>query len=721
MEHHRNCTLCEAMCGVVVKTEGDRVLAVRGDEDDPFSRGHICPKATALADIHHDPDRLTRPLRRKGGDFEEIGWNEAYDEVAGRLGEIRARHGKNAVAVYQGNPTVHNWGQMLFGQVFAQALGSRSMFSATSVDQLPKMLASLEMFGHQLLLSIPDVDRTDLFVVFGANPVVSNGSIMSAPGMKSRLEAIKARGGRVIVFDPRRTETAELADEHHFIRPSTDAFVLMGMIATLFDEGLVRLGRFEDLVSGFSTLRHLAMDFLPERTERVSGVPSAVVRRIARMLSSERRAVVYGRVGLCTQEFGGLASWLAEALNVLTAHLDREGGAMFTTPAFDVVSLFDAMGMRGHHGRRRSRVRGAPEFGGELPAACLAEEIDTPGEGRIRALVTMAGNPVLSVPNGARLERALSSLDFMASVDIYLNETTRHANVILPPTFALEHDHYDLVFAALAVRNVAKYSPSVFERAEHQRHDHEILLALSTRLARTGTMGGAGGSLLARLVGPALTPRRIGDLAIRLGPYGLRRRGGEGLTMAKIAASPHGVDLGPLEPCLPERLRTPDRKVALAPAVFVADVSRLRERLRTHESNSGSLVLIGRRQLRSNNSWCHNAPRLMRGKDRCTLLVHPTDAAARGIGAGDEVEVRSRVGAVRVPVEISDEIMPGVVSLPHGFGHGRPGVRLSIAKGMPGASINDVTDEQRIDPLSGNADFGGVPVELRRVEPAAAG
>lgn len=715
MVHHRNCHLCEAMCGVVVETRGDRVVDVRGDELDPFSRGHVCPKATALGDIHHDPDRLKRPLRRRGRDFEEIGWEAALDEVAERLAAIRGRHGKRAVAVYQGNPTVHNWGQMLFGQLFAKALDSRSMFSATSVDQLPKMLASLEMYGHQLLLSVPDVDRTDLLVVFGANPVVSNGSIMSAPGMRKRLAAIRARGGRVVVFDPRRTETAELADEHHFVRPSTDAFVLLGMVHTLFAERLVRLGRFESQVAGLETLRRVADEFPPEATAGLTGVSPEVVRSVARALAGSRRAVLYGRVGVCTQEFGGVASWLVEAINVLTGHFDEEGGAMFTTPAVDLVELFDRIGQRGHHARWRSRVRGAPEFGGELPAACLAEEIETPGADQVRALVTMAGNPVLSLPNGARLERALPSLEFMASVDIYLNETTRHADVILPPTFALEHDHYDLAFAAFAVRNVAKYSPALFPRAEDQRHDHEILLGLSQRIASHRGLAAPVGPAMLRVLAPSLTPRRLVDPLIRVGPHGQLRRGSAGLTMDRIAAAPHGLDLGPLERTMPARLRTKERRIELAPACFVEDVDRLRGRLRDASRDANALLLIGRRQLRGNNSWCHNAPRLVKGKDRCTLLVHPDDAARHGLRSGDRARIRSRVGVVEAPVELDAAMMPGVVSLPHGFGHDRPGTRLSVAGREPGVSINDLTDDARLDALSGVADFGGVPVTLERL------
>lgn len=718
MTHHRACNLCEAMCGVVIETVGDRVVDVRGDERDPFSRGHICPKATALADIHHDPDRLKRPLRRKGKDFEEISWDDALDEVAGRLREVRDRHGKYGVAVYQGNPSVHNWGQMIFGQFFVKALKSRSMYSATSVDQLPKMLASLEMYGNQLAMSIPDVDRTEYFVVFGANPLVSNGSIMSAPGMRRRIDAIRERGGRVVVFDPRRTETADAADEHHFVRPSTDAFVLFSMVHVLFDEKLVNLGRFADEDGALDTLRDLARDFAPEATAHATGVPAEVVRRVARALATTKRAVVYGRVGVSMQEFGGVACWLVEVLNALTAHLDEPGGSMFTTPALDVVDLYDRTGQRGHFAKWHTRVRRAPEFGGELPVACLAEEMETPGEGQVRALVTIAGNPVLSTPNGTRLENAISKLDFMASIDIYVNETTRHADVILPPTFALEHDHYDIALAAFAVRNVAKYSPALFERGEDQRHDYEILLGLASRLMKQERITDPFVARLLRTFGKSLTPKRAGSLLMSLGPYGVRAKGLSGLTMGRVEASLHGLDLGPLESVLKAQLARRKHVLALAPAVFVEDVPRLRQRLAEVSARADGLVLIGRRQLRSNNSWCHNSPRLAKGKDRCTLLVHPDDARAHGLGRGDLARVVSRVGEVVAPVEVTDEVMRGVLSLPHGFGHSRGG-RLRVAEEKPGVSINDLTDEQRIDPLSGVADFGGVPVRIERVTLAA--
>lgn len=715
--HFATCTLCEAICGIVVETDGDAVAKIRGDDEDPFSRGHICPKAAALKDLHEDPDRLRRPVRRAGSSFQEIGWEEAFDLVAQRLREVQAQHGRDAVGVYQGNPSVHSLGAMLFAPTFVRALRTKNRFSATSADQLPQMLAAHAMFGHQLFLPIPDIDRTDHLLVFGANPVVSNGSLMTAPDVAKRFAAIRERGGRVVVVDPRRTETAAIADEHHFIRPGRDALVLMAMIHTLFAEDLVRTGALTAHLEGTSAARAAADPFSPDRVAEAAGMHADTIRRLARDLAKAERGVCYGRIGICTQELGGLAAWLVNVLNVLTAHLDAPGGAMFTRPALDIVG----MGLigRGHFAKWKSRVRGLPEFGGELPVAVLAEEMETPGEGQIRAMVTSAGNPVLSSPNGRRLDRALASLDFMVSIDIYVNETTRHAHVILPPTGPLERDHYDAVFHALAIRNTARFSQAVFSKPEGALHDWEIYTALADRLQRQ--KAGLSG-LRARATNAAtarLGPRGIVDLGLRVGPYGGKlvpfRKG---LSVAALVESPHGIDLGPLEPCLPARLPSRDRRIHLAPDIFLTDLPRL-ERALAERASPDELSLIGRRTLRSNNSWMHNSLRLVKGPKRCTLRMSPADATARGLAQGDRVRVRSRAGAVEVDLEVSDEMMPGVVSLPHGWGHDRPGTQLSVASQHAGASLNDLTDELFVDALSGNAAFSGVPVTVEKIQDGA--
>jgi anaerobic selenocysteine-containing dehydrogenase len=709
--HFATCNLCEAICGIVVETDGDRVASIRGDADDPFSRGHICPKAAALKDLHEDPDRLRRPMRRDGEKWTPMEWGEALDLVAQRLREVQAQHGRDSVGVYQGNPSVHSLGAMLFAPWFVRALRTKSRFSATSTDQLPQMLAAYAMFGHQLLIPIPDIDHTDHLLIFGANPVVSNGSLMTAPDVAKRLAAIRARGGRVVVLDPRRTETAEAADAHHFVRPGRDALVLFAMIHTLFAEGLVRTGRLSPFVIGVADVRVAAEAFAPERVADATGLSAETIRTLARDFAKAERAVCYGRVGLCTQDFGGLGSWLVNVLNVLTARLDAPGGSMFTKPALDVVGM-NLLG-RGHFAKWKSRVRGLPEFGGELPVAALSEEIETPGDGQIRAMVTSSGNPVLSSPNGGRLDRALASLDFMVSIDFYVNETTRHAHVILPPTAALERDHYDAVFHTLAIRNTARFSPAVFPKPEGTLHDWEIFTALAERLR--AAKGGVD-ALRAHVEAAAirkLGPRTIVDLGLRMGPYGgklvpLRR----GLSLSELLEKPHGVDLGALQPCLPGGLKTKDGRVHLAPAIFLGDVPRL-ERVLAEGGGVAALSLIGRRSLRSNNSWMHNSLRLVKGPRRCTLKMSPPDAHARSLAQGDRVRVKSRAGTIEVELEISDEMMPGVVSLPHGWGHDRPGVQLRVASAHAGASLNDLTDEASVDALTGTADFV-VPVTVER-------
>jgi anaerobic selenocysteine-containing dehydrogenase len=715
MTHFRTCHLCEAMCGIAIEVDGDRVLEIRGDKDDSFSRGHICPKAVALKDVHEDPDRLRRPQRRTAGGWVEVGWDDALDEAAQRLAAVQKVHGRNAAAIYLGNPTVHNHGSILYSQLLLESLGSRSRYSATSVDQLPHMLASLLMFGHQLLLPVPDLDRTDFLLILGANPLVSNASLMTAPGVEKRLRALRARGGRVVVVDPRRTETAAAADQHLPIRPGADVFLLAALVHTLFAEKTVRPGRLGDRTDGLDILADAVKPFPPEAVAARTGLPATAIRALARDFAAAPSAAAYGRVGVCAQEFGGLAAWLVNALNLVTGNLDRPGGVMFTRPAADLVAFAARIGQRGHFDKGRSRVRGLPEFSGEWPVATLAEEIETPGPGQVRALITNAGNPVLSAPNGARLDRALATLEFMVAIDVYRNETTRHAHLILPPAFGLERSHYDLVFHTLAVRNTAKYSPALFPPAPGARHDWEILLELAGRLetARDGTSVAKG---LRRAVLRALGPDGLVGFLLRFGPHGPGLVPfGRGLTLGRLKKQPHGVDLGPLEPCLPGRLYTRTKRIDLAPARLVEDLRRAALSLLAGGAIDGRLELIGRRELRSNNSWMHNSERLVKGRDRCTLLMNPEDARGRRLTSGQRVRVTSRAGSVEVALELSDAIRPGVVSLPHGWGHGRAGTALRVANAVPGVSLNDLTDELRVDPLTGNAAFSGVPVEVTGV------
>jgi anaerobic selenocysteine-containing dehydrogenase len=707
--HYRSCNLCEAICGIVITSAGDQHLDIRGDKDDPFSRGYICPKAVALQDFHYDKDRLKHPVRRTTHGWERIGWNEAFSEVAQNLKRIRAQHGRNSIATYLGNPTVHNYGALLFAPPFLRSLRTRSKFSATSVDQLAHHVASFLMFGHQLLVPIPDVDRTKYFLILGANPAVSNGSMMTAPGMNRRLEEIRKRGGKVVLIDPRHNETARFADRHLFIRPGADVLLLLALLHVIFEEKLTRPAPF---TKGVETVASLVAEFPPERVAEITGIESDQIRTLAREFAAAQSAVCYGRIGLSTQEFGGVCQWLINVLNIVTGNLDRPGGAMFTLPAFDPVSAPESVAARGSFARWHSRVRKLPEFSGELPVAALAEEILTEGDGQVKALVTLAGNPVLSTPNGRELDRALTSLEFMVSIDCYINETTRHAHVILPPTSPLERGHYDLAFHLLAVRNTAKFSPPLFERSAETRHDWEILLELETRMK-----GGFVGTVKRNFGKRFFTPERILDLGLRFGPYGARLNPfSKGLTLRKVQKAVHGIDLGPLTPCLPGRLRTRDKQIDVAPEVLVKDVERVKTRFlnEAYESNS-HLLLIGRRQLRSNNSWMHNSERLVKEnplKPLCTVLMHPTDAANRDLLNGQKVVVRSRVGSIVLPVEITDEIMRGVVSIPHGWGHDRSGNQQTVAQQHAGASINDLTDQQAVDALCGTAAFNGTAVTI---------
>lgn len=700
------------MCGLIIESTADRIVRIRGDESDPLSRGHLCPKAIALQDLHEDPDWLRSPLRRRGRDFEEVSWEVAIEEAAGRLHEIQAAHGRSAVAMYQGNPVVHNYGAMIFGQLFARTLGTHSNFSATSVDQLPQMLAAFQMYGHQLLMPVPDIDRTQHFLILGANPLASNGSVMTAPGMRRRLIELRARGGKVVLVDPRRTETAAFADRHLAIRPEADALFLLAMLHTIFAEGLARPDRLAAFTDGLDTLARVASEWSPEGVADAVGLASDVIRREAREFAAAPSAVCYGRVGISMQSFGGLASWLMNALNLVTGNLDRAGGFMFTKPAVDVVALAARAGLRGRFAKYRSRVRQAPDFGGEWPAATLAEEIETPGEGRIHALVTLGGNPVLSTPNGRRLERALGGLDFMVSIDPWVNETSRLAHIILPPASPLTRDHYDLAFHMLAVRNTAKFSPAIFDKPASARHDWEILLGLTNALAKKRGRDPLAARATRALMG-RLGPKGVVGALLHFGPYGPGGNPfGGGVRMGDLLSQPSGVDLGPLEPALPGRLYTPSQRIDVAPKAFVDDLPRLRDWMTAQTGRTEALSLIGRREVRSNNSWMHNVERLMKGADRCSLLMHPEDATSRGIAAGTRVRIESNVGAVEAPVEITDAVRPGVVSLPHGFGHGREGVRLTVAGRRPGVSLNDLTDDQRTDTLCGTAAFSGTVVTV---------
>jgi anaerobic selenocysteine-containing dehydrogenase len=664
------CSLCEATCGLRFEVEDNRVLSVRPDDDDVFSHGYACPKGIAIADIHHDPDRLRRPVRRTSdGRFEEISWETALDLVASRLGDIRAQHGANAIGFYWGNPTGNNHGALLMLGSFTKALGTRNRFSSGSQDANPRLVASYELYGSSISIPIPDIDRTDYFLCLGGNPMVSNGSVMTAPDMRRRLRAVRERGGKVVVVDPRRTETAREADEHVAIRPGGDAALLLAMIQVLVERKLVDRAFLDGTTAGWAEIAPRIAAFTPARVAGMTGVPAATIERLALEFAAARSAVCYSRVGVCVGKHATMATFATDLLNIVTGRLGREGGPMFTTPAFDIGGLARMGGLDGRD-RWKSRIRGLPETLGDIPSTVMADEIETPGEGQIRAMVTFAGNPVLSAPNGRRIAAALEKLDFMVSIDIYINETTRHADVILPPCWNLAEDHIDVLFSAVAVRNFARWSPPVVERGEDELADWEILLELTERLGG-GPIGEPWVDRVLgwlRPLGVRWTPTGFLDLLLRIGPYGDRfLPWSNGLSLAKLRAAPHGIDLGPLQPGVERRLYHRDRRVHLASRCMLDAMAELERDLASGSADDG-LVLIGRRELRSNNSWMHNVPALVSGRERCTLYVHPDDATRYAVRHGELAILESRVHRGEVRVEVTDDMRPGVVKPPARLG-----------------------------------------------------
>ncbi len=735
--HHRTCPLCEAMCGLEVHVEGEQVVLIRPDREDVWSKGHICPKGTTLGHLHHDPDRLRTPMIREGDTWREATWDEALARCSDLLGPVVAEHGIEAVTAYVGNPLAHAFSLGRYVGILIGMSGIPMIYSAGTVDQWPKNVSSHLMYGGMWRIPVPDIPRTDLLVVMGANPAASQGSLLSCPDVMGRIDDIRARGGKVVVIDPRRTRTAAAADEWLAITPGTDAALLAAVAQVVFAEGLVRLGNAEGLLDGLDDVAALVADWTPERVEGVTGIPADRIRTLARELATTERAVVYGRIGTCNQEFGTLASWLVDVVNTITGHLDAVGGLTFPEPAAWPVTDLPMPGLEGgkaEFGRWRTRVRGAPEVLGHVPVSCLAEEIATPGEGRIRALFTVAGNPVLSTPGGDHLDEALAGLDCMISVDNWINETTRHAHVILPGLSPLEQPHHDDLIWNFAVGSGANWSDAVFPPSDGRPLEWEILIRLACAClgqraedadvtaiddgyfdVMASTRGIDGAAVRAQYAADGLYPEggpeRLLDLTLRSGPFGDRY--GEvpdGLTLEKLKEQPHGVDLGPNRPGrLPEVLTVPGGKVVLAPDYITADLPRLAERL---ERPADDLVLVNRRHLRSNNSWMHNVRVLVKGKDRCTLQIHPSDADRYGLVDGGVATVASEAGSIEVPVELTADIRPGVVSLPHGWGHDRPGTRLSIAAEHAGVNSNILSPGTFVDVPSGNAAVNGIPVTV---------
>lgn len=717
------------MCGLEIQVDDGRVTGIRGNRDDVWSRGHLCPKGTSLAALHDDPDRIREPMIKVDGQWQEVSWDAAFRRCTELLTPVIDQYGIGAVTAYTGNPLAHSFSLARYAGVLMGMSGMPITYSPGTVDQWPKNLSSHLMYGLWWNFPVPDIERTDLLVIMGANPAASQGSLLAAPNVMGLIDAIRKRG-KVIVIDPVRTPTAARADEWLPIVPGTDAALLLAVAHTLFAEDLARPGpHLAGHLDGLDTLRRVVADWPPERVGAVTGIGEDRIRRLARELAGTDKSVVYGRIGLCNQEFGSLASWLVDVVNILTGHFDTPGGAMFPRPAAWSITTQPLPGLEGgapEFGRWHTRVRGAKEVLGQAPVSCMAEEIATPGDGQLKALITVAGNPVLSTPGGDKLDEVLPMLEAMISVDLWLNETTRHADVILPGLSPLEQPHHDDLILLFAIHSIANYSAPVFDPGDRP-HEWEILIRL-TGLC-TGTPAedvdvaaiddgffdylaftrGLDGAEIRKLYEHG-GPERMLDLTLRTGPFGDQYgKNPGGLTLDTLKANPNGIDFGPMVPQLPDILGTPDKKIRLAPQYLLDDLPRLAARM---ERPAEPLVLVSRRHLRSNNTWLHNVPALMKGKDRCTLLIHPDDAARCGIADNDIVTVKSEAGEIRVPVEITDAIKPGVVSMPHGWGHGKPGTRMTVANGSPGANTNVLSPPTFVDQPSGNGVLNGIPVTI---------
>ena len=745
----RTCPLCEATCGLEITVNPqEQVVRIRGDKDDVFSHGFICPKGSTLKQLHEDPDRLRKPMVKRNGVHVEVSWDEAWKEVERGLTGVIERHGRGALSAYLGNPNAHNLGPQLFSGVMLRSMGTRNIFSASSVDQMPMHVAGGFMFGSAQHIPVPDIDHTDYLLMLGANPYMSNGSLCTAPDYPGRIQAIRARGGKVVVVDPRRSKTAENSDEWISIRPGTDGLFMAALANVMFAEGIAKVEpRIAHHLNGLDEFRAAIAPFTPERVTAATGVPVETIVRIAREMCAAPTTAVYGRIGVNTVAFGSTNAWLVNVLSIITGNFDKRGGDMFTTPAAGGASTRGAAGKgKGFQtGRGHSRVSNKPEVLGEYPVAVLAEEILTPGENRIRAAITVAGNPVLSTPHSEQLDKALADLEFMVSIDIYLNETTRHADVILPPPSALEKDHYDVGLYVYAVRNIANYSQAVLQKDPDALDEWEILVKMGAILQGLGTdvdpavmddqtitaavtsavanstsniSGRDADEILAMLNkdGRRNTARML-DFMLQTGPYGAAFGANpNGLSLDVLLANPHGVDLGALEPRIPEGLRTPSGMIEMSPPQLIADLVRLEASI--DQVDDDQMLLVGRRDLKSNNSWMHNLNVLTKGSLACTAHVNPLDAQRLGLSTGDTVRIASRVGAVEAPVEVTDAVRPGVVSLPHGWGHGVPGTRMGVAAAKAGVNSNILTDDQVMDPLSGNAALNAIPVTLSALSTA---
>lgn len=708
-KHYRTCHLCEAMCGLEITTHEGKVQSIKGDSLDVHSKGYLCPKAIALQDIHEDPNRLKYPVKRTKDGWKTISWNEAFDLIAKNLQKIRKENGDNAVGVYTGNPTAHNTGTILYLYDFINAIGTQNSYASHSLDQLPQMFVAGEMFGHQAMFPIPDINHTDFFLVLGANPLVSNGSIMSTPDIGSKLKQLQKRNGQLVVIDPRRTRTAQAADQHYFIKPGTDVFFLLAFVQELFEQNLLKESQVMKISDDRDKLQELVKIYTPEAVSKITGITAEHIKKLVREFTQAKRAIVYGRLGVSTVKFGGLCHWLINCINILTGNMDVPGGVMFTLPAVD---LLKALKKEAKQLRWRSRVKQLPETAGALPTVTMADEILTPGKDQIQGMITVAGNPLLSAPNSKQLKQAFEQLDFYVAIDIYVNETTRHAHVILPPAAALEVIHYDFALNIVSPRNIANFSPAVFALEKDRMYDWQILMELQKRLEK----GNKVKLKLKHTLLQWLTPERRIDLGLKIGPYGVwggRFFKKNGINLKRLKKQPHGIDFGAMNSCLPQRLFTENKRIYLVPQEIAKEMPKVKQFLEQHIPTSEKLLLIGRRHLRSNNSWMHNYPRLMKdGDKRCTALVHPSEAQKRNIENNQWILVKTHVGQIKIKAEVSEEVAPGVVCIPHGWGHHDKHVQLDVASKHAGVNVNELIDHNIYEEMSGNAVFSGIPVEV---------
>jgi anaerobic selenocysteine-containing dehydrogenase len=734
------CRICEPLCGMVATVEDGELVQLRPDKDHPLSKGFACPKGIAFAEVHNDPDRVLHPLRKNAsGEFEQVGWEEALDDIAKRLGAVRAEHGGNSIGGYFGNPSAFNMAHTLWFPAFMKAIGSRNIYSAGSQDVNNRFVASELLYGSPITAPIPDLARTDLLVIIGANPLVSHGSVMSAPRIKEELHGITDRGGRVVVVDPRRSETAR-EFEWLPVNPDGDAWLLLSLLHVLFEDGLADQGALAEQARGADDLRRLAAPFAPEETEAHHGIPAADVRKLAEDLANTKRAAVYGRTGTCLGRSGTLTTFLLDAVNVVAGNLDRVGGAMFGTLGApgERRATKAALGGILKTGAARSRIGGFPSVLATMPGALMAKEMTTPGEGQIRALILSAGNPVLSVPNGDELEAALDGLDFFVAMDLYVNETNAHADYVLPATTMYERDDFPIAFQTLFTTPFRQATRAVVPPRGEAREEWTVLEEVMRRMPegpRRVRAFQVGRRLFGPLAKAAMSPMRVADNIVRMGKGGDRfglKRGG--LNLKKLLDEhPSGVIVD--DHLQPGALGTiawhDDRKVHLDAPGIAEEIERLNERPADPDF---PLSLIGMRELRSENSWMHNSPLLQRGGRVQTARIHPADAEAIGVADGARVAVISPNGRIELPALLTDEVKQGVVAIPHGWGHkGSGSWRTANSSGagksdgngngkpVPGTeggvNINLLmsTEVEDVEPLAGMAHLNGVPIRLEAV------